>query len=99
MRAEAVLLTHFHSDHIDGLPQLAEQRWVAWRAKTPLTVIGPPGVERVVGGFNDAHALNDAYRTAHHGAQVADPGASGMKARPFALPDAPSATVVLDEAG
>jgi len=82
-RIEAVLLTHFHSDHIDGLAQLAEQRWVVWRAQTPLVVMGPPGVERVVRGFDEAHALNGAYRTAHHGAAVAAPSAFGMRAEPF----------------
>src|SRR5262249_4809432 len=98
-RIEAVLLTHFHSDHIDGLPQLAEQRWVAWRAKTPVLVIGPPGVDRVVAGFNEAHALNDIYRTAHHGADAANPAGAGMTARPFALPEPPGSVVVFEGDG
>jgi ribonuclease Z len=98
-RIEAVLLTHFHSDHIDGLAQLAEQHWVAWKAKTPLLVIGPPGVERVVGGLNEAYALNGTYRTAHHGADVASPSGFGMKAQPFEMSDGQPSAVILDQGG
>ena len=66
-RIAAVLLTHFHSDHIGGLGTVNLQRWVADAAQTPLRVLGPPGVERVVAGFNEAYALDSGYRTAHHG--------------------------------
>lgn len=58
-RIEAVLMTHYHSDHVDGLGQLGETYWLAGSAKEPLLVIGPTGVDRVVDGFNEAHALND----------------------------------------
>ena len=98
-RIEAVLLTHFHSDHIDGLAQLAEQHWVAWQAKTPLLVIGPPGVERVVGGLNEAYALNGTYRTAHHGADVASPTGFGLTAQRFEMPDGQPSAVILDQGG
>lgn len=61
-RIEAVLLTHFHSDHIGGLASVNLQRWVADAAPTPMRVLGPPGVERVVGGLNEAYALDRGYR-------------------------------------
>jgi ribonuclease Z len=64
---KAVLLTHFHSDHIGELGELQLQTWVAGR-KTPLRVYGPPGVEDVVSGFNLAYSHDADYRTAHHGA-------------------------------
>jgi len=41
-RIEAVLLTHFHSDHIGGLGTVALARWVSNAARSPLRVIGPP---------------------------------------------------------
>src|SRR5262245_34634840 len=43
-RIGAVLLTHFHSDHIGELGEWNLQTWVAGRP-APLRVIGPAGVE------------------------------------------------------
>src|SRR5262245_1567527 len=65
---EAVFLTHFHSDHIDGLGALALQHWVQNAATTPLPLYGGAGVERIANGFNEAYAIDATYRTAHHGA-------------------------------
>jgi ribonuclease Z len=41
---DAVLLTHFHGDHVLGLPTFALYR--AFNPAGPLAVIGPPGVEQ-----------------------------------------------------
>jgi ribonuclease Z len=81
---QAVLLTHFHSDHIGELGEIRLQTWVSGRKK-PLTVYGPPGVERVVAGFNEAYALDAGYRTAHHGAKLLPPGAVDMAPKTIAL--------------
>jgi ribonuclease Z len=51
-KIDAVLLTHFHSDHIAGLGEVMLQRWAGGSNKTPLEVFGPTGVETVVEGFN-----------------------------------------------
>ena len=40
-RVERVFLTHFHSDHIDGLGELMLQRWAGSGATAPLIVHGP----------------------------------------------------------
>ena len=40
---EAIFLSHFHGDHILGLPPFMFYRGV--RPTVPLTVVGPPGVE------------------------------------------------------
>lgn len=98
-RIDAVLLTHFHSDHIGGLGSVNLQRWVADAASTPMRVIGPPGVERVVVGFNEAYALDSGYRTAHHGPDVAPPASAPMVAESFDFPDGEDAMVVIDEKG
>jgi len=87
-RIQAVLLTHFHSDHIDGLGELAMQRWVGAAHAEPLPVHGPPGVEQVVAGFNQAYQADFGYRTAHHGADIAPPSGAGSRAVPFELPAA-----------
>ena len=68
---DAVLLTHFHSDHIDGLGETATLRWASAANTSPLPVIGPSGVEQVVAGFNQAYSQDFSYRHAHHGDAVA----------------------------
>ncbi|HPE48510.1 MAG TPA: MBL fold metallo-hydrolase [Hyphomonas sp.] len=82
-QVEAAFLTHFHSDHIDGLGEVMLQHWAAGGADQPLPVYGPKGVELVVEGFNEAYALDAAYRIAHHGVQVVPLSGSGAQAFPF----------------
>lgn len=96
-----VLLTHFHSDHIGDLGELNLQTWVQGRPG-PLPVYGGPGVERVVAGFNEAYALDQGYRTAHHTAALMPPATWPMVARPVVVPatgPAPRTAVVLDDGG
>lgn len=81
-KIRGVFLTHFHSDHIGDLGEVRLQTWVAGR-KAPLAVFGPPGVERVVNGFNEVYALDDGYRTAHHGAALLPPDAAALASRPI----------------
>ena len=71
-RLRAVLLTHFHSDHITALPEFNLNSWVAGRP-APLTVIGPVGVSEVVEGLNQAYSLDRSYRVTHHGAELLPP--------------------------
>ena len=91
-RMEAVLLTHFHSDHIAALPELNLNSWVAGRPK-PLAVVGPAGVSEVVEGLNLAYRLDRGYRVAHHGADLMPPGLGVMQARTT------EAGIVLDAGG
>lgn len=78
-RVKGVFITHFHSDHISDLGELRLQTWVAGR-KEPLKVYGPPGIEDVVAGFNQAYAHDAAHRVAHHGAAMLPPEAVPMVA-------------------
>jgi ribonuclease Z len=95
----AVLYTHFHSDHIAELGEFNLQTWVAGRGG-PLRVFGPPGVDRVVDGFEQAYALDTRYRIAHHGAELLPEDASRMQPRPIAIPPGSSDPVpVLAEDG
>ena len=86
-RISGVFLTHFHSDHIDGMGPLMLTRWTAGTNTSPLPVYGPTGVDRVVAGFNAAYAIDNAYRTGHHGPAIAPPTGAGGVAMPFALPE------------
>lgn len=84
-RVAGVLLTHFHSDHIGDLGELNLQSWVLGR-KAPLEIYGPPGVARVVDGFNQAYALDASYRVAHHGAAMLDPEVGRLRAHTIEMP-------------
>ncbi len=81
-RLHGVMLTHFHSDHIAGLPDVNLASWVQGR-KASLDVYGPTGVDEVVGGFNQAYRLDREYRVAHHGANLLPPAAGPMTAVTF----------------
>ena len=94
---KGVLLTHFHSDHIDGLGELATLRWVGNGNQTPLPVYGPSGVERIVNGFNETYAQDFQYRHDHHGDLVADLDGAGMIAQPFDNPPMGTLVTVLTD--
>lgn len=81
-RLLGVFLTHYHSDHISGLPELNLANWVRGRPG-PMQVYGPPGVEQVVQGFNLAFRLDQGYRVAHHGSALLPPETAGMNAVVF----------------
>ncbi len=104
-RLAAVMLTHYHSDHIGDLGEVNLETWAQGRVN-PLRVFGPPGVEEVVGGFAQAYALDRDYRVAHHGAALMPPANWAMEphavkidAEPGASPCAGGAATVLEENG
>lgn len=82
---EAIFLTHFHSDHIDGLGELILQRWVSMGNAQPVPVYGPPGVNRVVEGLREVYAQDQAYRVAHHGEAHLPSTGFGGQAKTFEL--------------
>ncbi len=86
-RIEAIFLTHFHSDHIDGLGELLMQRWVSAGNAAPVPLYGPPGVDKVVSGFMQAYGPDQHYRVAHHGEKTLPSGGFGATAMPFAAPE------------
>ncbi len=96
---EAVFLTHFHSDHIDGLGELATLRWAGGNNEEPLPVHGPDGVEKVVDGFNLSYAQDFVYRNEHHGDSVTPLSGAGMKAVPFSKPALGELATLIDDGG
>ena len=96
---KAVFLTHFHSDHIDGLGEMGTIRWVGAANTAPLPVYGPPGVAKVVNGLNMAYAQDFVYRHEHHGNSVAPLSGAGLEARYFPAPQEGVLTPVLETNG
>lgn len=96
---EALLLTHFHSDHIDGMGELMLQRWAGGGRTSPLPVIAPEGVEPIVDGLNAAYAADVQYRVAHHGAATMSRTGAGGMAKPYTLSEGQEAMVVYDQDG
>ena len=71
---DAVLLTHLHSDHLEGLAPALLLRWTGSAARTPLPLIGPTGTADVAAGYNLLLKADAVYRTAHHGEAIAPTG-------------------------
>jgi len=94
----AVLVTHYHSDHIGDLGEAMTMSWTNGRAK-PLDVYGPAGLAEVVRGFNQVYALDKGYRVAHHSAAFVPPEAHDMIAHEVAVKNAQSKTLVFEKNG
>jgi ribonuclease Z len=84
----AVFLTHVHSDHVVGLPDIAMTRWISQQFQPvgPLTVVAPEGgparfVRRMLEPFDEDIAL----RREHVGT-----GPVGVDLRSFVTPDEPT---------
>ena len=58
---DAVLLTHLHSDHTVGLPDLWLTGWLFGRAR-PLPLIGPAGTSQMAAHLTQAYAWDIATR-------------------------------------
>ncbi len=94
----AVLLTHFHSDHIGDLGETLVQSWIAGRT-TKLNVYGPPGIEKVVAGFAQAYAFDTDYRVLHHGEEMMPRAAAGAIAQTIKLKSDDAAALVFERNG
>lgn len=93
----AILLTHFHSDHIDGLGELMLQRWAGGAWTSPVPVYGPTGVDQVVRGFEAAYVLDSGYRITHHGPKVVPPAGFGGEPRAFTVTRQGPDVTLIDE--
>lgn len=79
-KVDATFLTHFHSDHIDGLGEVLMLRWAGSGRTMSMPVYGPEGVEKVVSGFDTAYTADYGYRIAHHGADIMPRSGAGARA-------------------
>ena len=62
-----LFLTHFHSDHVVGIPDIWLSGWLGgpWaRRSTPFRVIGPPGTQHLMDNLERAYAADIRIRLA-----------------------------------
>src|SRR5688572_32978486 len=58
----AVFLTHLHSDHTAGLPDLFNTSWQFGRKTVPLELYGPPGTRKLSKAMLDFFARSEERR-------------------------------------
>jgi ribonuclease Z len=71
---DAVFLTHLHSDHLVGLPDLWLTGWLQpeyGRRQKPLRLFGPPGVKALAAALREGFGADVAYRAEKEGLQLA----------------------------
>jgi ribonuclease Z len=64
-RLDALLLTHFHSDHTSGIPDLWLTGWLQsffGTRKTPFRVVGPRGTRTLMSKLEEAYAADIKIR-------------------------------------
>jgi len=94
----AVLLTHYHSDHIGDLGEALTMSWANGRNQ-PLDVYGPPGVDQIVDGVNREYRLDEDYRVTHHTDAVVPRKAHDAVPHAVNVADDHSATLVFEKNG
>lgn len=60
-KIDVLFLTHYHSDHTSGIPDLWLTRWLR-SPKEPFRVIGPVGAKSLMAGLERAYALDIKIR-------------------------------------
>ena len=91
----AVFLTHVHSDHVVGLPDVAMTRWIQQQLQRtgPLVVVAPEGVcARFVRRMLEPYDVDLKLREEHVGASPIE-----VDLRPFAVPATPEVVWTSDD--
>lgn len=87
---DALFLTHLHSDHVVGIPDLFLTGWVVGRRTSPFRVWGPQGTQRMMTLLEQAFEFDIGIRRSH---ERAHPAGIAVVARDIAE------GVVYDEGG
>ena len=65
-----VFLTHLHSDHVVGFPDLWLTGWLISRRDRPLNVFGPVGTKRMLEHLTEAYSVDISLRVTDDGAPL-----------------------------
>lgn len=95
---EQIFITHFHSDHFNGLPTMANEAWI-WGRTEPFRVTGPAGITDVVAGFDAAYAKDADHRASHMAHLAETREASRMTPVEIAFADGERSTRVYEADG
>lgn len=83
-KLKTIFLTHFHSDHVVGFPDVWLTGFLApFFRKEPLAVYGPPGVKEFTAGLRQAYAFDVRIRIAQYGGKRG----AGMELKPTEVYD------------
>ncbi|MBI3216696.1 MAG: MBL fold metallo-hydrolase [Mycobacterium sp.] len=93
-----VFITHFHSDHFNGLGALINQSWI-WGRSHPLDVMGPAGTAEVVTALNDAYAIDNGFRIANMPELASSRAAAQALPMEITVPQNTRSVRVYDEGG
>ena len=61
-RADTLFLTHLHSDHTVGIPEVYLNGWIHGRAE-PFRVFGPPRARQLMDGLRESYAADIDHRS------------------------------------
>lgn len=91
---DGIFLTHYHSDHMMGVPNMISRSWMLGRPHE-LPVYGPNSLTDLVVAANAYIAIDNLYRLAHHGPAIMD--TSLAKGIPHEFQVAQNATAMVFE--
>ncbi|AJD46303.1 MBL fold metallo-hydrolase [Rhizobium sp. SEMIA 4085] len=80
---EAIFLTHLHSDHITGLPDILATGYLGWKLiggrKSGLNIYGPKGTAEMSRGLSMFFAADSAIRSADEGLKAEAMGVNAVE--------------------
>jgi len=68
---DGIFITHWHSDHMIGLPSLISRTWVLGR-EDDLHLYGPDGTDTLNQAINQFLHIENKHRVDHHGPETMD---------------------------
>ncbi len=81
---DGIFITHYHSDHIMGLPNMVSRSWMRGRTDE-LTVYGPQGLDTIMKSVEQFLSIDNQYRVDHHGPEIMDLSKAPATVREFEI--------------